>query len=309
MKVNFFIIGAAKSGSTSFYHYLNQHPEIYFSPIKETNYFAKEIQIDALSPNYKKSNVINLENYYKTEKLEELPLSIVQKKEDYEKLFHAVKDETILAEASVSYMHSPVAAAEIFKYNPDAKLMAILRNPIERAFSHYLMALRFGYTSLPFREAFDADRKAANKGWGISELFYELGLYHQQLSRFYQLFPKENIQIYLFDDLHKDKNALFQSAFEFLDLAPNAINTEKIHNPGEVPKNPRLNKLIYRSGAAKLAKSILPKALKSGIKSKMLTKEKPKMSDADRNYLSELYRDEILATQTLIQRDLSHWLA
>jgi hypothetical protein len=308
MKVNFFIIGAAKSGSTSLYHYLNQHPEIYFSPIKETNYFSKEIEIHALSANYKKNNQINLENYFKTEKLEDLPLAIVQKESDYDKLFQAVKHEKILTEASVSYMYSPVAANEIFKYNPNAKLMAILRNPIERAFSHYLMALRFGYTSLPFREAFDADRNAKNKGWGVSELFYELGLYHQQLSRFYELFPKENIQIYLFEDFHQDKNALFQSAFEYLNLNPIEINTEKVHNPGEVPKNAGLNKVIYRSGIAKLAKNILPKSLKSGIKSQMLSKKKPKISDADRNYLLELYRDEILATQTLIKRDLSHWL-
>ncbi|MEA1874071.1 MAG: sulfotransferase [Bacteroidota bacterium] len=308
MKVNCFIIGAAKSGSTSLYHYLNQHPEVYFSPIKETNYFSKEINIDDLSANYKKNNPINLDKYFSADTLEELPLAIVQKKAHYEKLFQAASDEKIRAEASVSYMYSPVAANEIFKYNPEAKLIAILRNPIERAFSHYLMALRFGYTSLPFRDAFDADRNAKNKGWGVSELFYELGLYHQQLSRFYELFPKENIQIHLFEDFHQDKNTLFQSIFEFLALNPIEINTETVHNPSEVPKNPGFNKVIYRSGIAKVAKHIFPKSIKSGLKSQMLSKDKPKINDADRNYLLELYRDEILASQKLINRDLSEWL-
>jgi hypothetical protein len=308
MKVNCFIIGAAKSGSTSLYHYLNQHPEIYFSPIKETNYFSKEINIDDLSANYKKNNPIHLDKYFSADTLKELPLAIVQKKAHYEQLFQAASDEKIRAEASVSYMYSPVAADEIFKYNPDAKLIAILRNPIERAFSHYLMALRFGYTSLPFREAFDADKNADKTGWGVSELFYELGLYHQQLSRFYELFPKENIQVHLFEDFHQDKNALFQSIFEFLGLNPIEINTETVHNPGEVPKNPGINKMIYRSGIAKVAKHILPKSMKSGIKSQMLSKNKPKISDADRTYLLELYRDEIMASQKLINRDLSHWL-
>lgn len=308
MKVNFFIIGAAKSGSTSLYHYLNQHPDIYFSPIKETNYFSKEIKLDDLSANYKKNNPIHLDQYFTAEKLEELPLAIVQKEAHYNKLFQAASDEKILAEASVSYMHSPVAAKEIYNYNPDAKLMAILRNPVERAFSHYLMALRFGYTSLPFREAFETDKYALQKGWGVSELFYELGLYHDQLSRFYERFPKENIQVHLFEDLHKDKNALFQSAFEFLDIPAMEIDTEKVHNPGEVPKHPGLNKFIYRSGIAKLAKGILPKSMKSGIKSRMLSKDKPQISDKDRQFLLDLYQEDILATQKLINRDLSHWL-
>jgi hypothetical protein len=308
MKVNLFIIGAAKSGSTSLYQYLNQHPDIYFSPIKETNYFAKEININDLSPNYKKNNLIDLKAYFSQDEMKDIPLAIIQSKSDYEKLFHQASNEKILAEASVSYMYSETAADAILEYNPTAKFIAILRNPIERAFSHYLMALRFGYTSLPFKQAFESDMNAAQKGWGVSELFYELGLYSSQLHKYYERFPKSNIRIFLFEDLIHDKQNLFQSVFEFLEIKNMDIDTNTIHNPGEVPRYPVLNKLIYRAGFAKTAGKILPDSIKNIFKQNMLLDDKPVLSAEDRKYLKDLYEPEILKTQALIQRDLSHWL-
>ncbi|MFW5804979.1 MAG: sulfotransferase family protein [Bacteroidales bacterium] len=308
MKTNLFIIGAAKSGTTSLYRYLDQHDEIYFSPVKETNFFSKEIDINKLSTHYKRSNFLDTDSYFAQDTLKELPLSIIQKQSQYKRLFKEAGDAKYHAEASVSYMYSPVAAKEIQKYNPNAKFIAILRNPAERAFSHYLMALRFGYTSLPFRQAFDKDMDAPRKGWGINELFYELGLYYSQLKKFHDLFPAENIRVYLFEDLQDNPQKVCHSIFDFLDTRHQHIDTEQTYNQGHLPKNPRLNKLLYRSGFRKVISTMLPDKLVSKVKAGMLKKHKPTLTSEDKKYLTGLYENEIKETAFLINRDLSQWI-
>lgn len=308
MKANLFIIGAAKSGSTSLAHYLGQHPDIHLSPIKEPNHFSREIKLEKLSPHYKKHNFLDTDSYFSKDKLEEIQLSIVQNPDQYARLFETGKNAKYRAEASVSYMYSPVAGREIYNYNPNARIIAILRHPAERAFSHYLMALRYGYTSLPFREAFEKDKQTEPKGWGITELFYELGLYHQQLQRYYDLFPAKNICVLLFEDLARHPDAVIRKCFDFLDIPYHPVNSSGIQNAGEVPKNPGLNKILYRSGLTKAASALLPKKIVSRAKSGLLKKEKPVLSDADKNYLKHLYAGEIKRTAELTGVDLNHWL-
>jgi len=141
---NFFIVGAAKAGTTSLYNYLKQHPDIYMSPIKEPNYFAKDIDINLFRKDYKKTALIDTQKYFSKPKLEELHLAFITELEDYIKLFQKVSNEKVIGETSVSYLYSKVAAKEIKKLVPDAKIVIILRDPIERAYSHYLMNLKEG---------------------------------------------------------------------------------------------------------------------------------------------------------------------
>jgi hypothetical protein len=308
MKCNLFIIGAAKSGSTSLAHYLGQHPDIFFSPVKETNHFSLEIDKSILSKHYLKHNHTDEDSYFKNQFPQELQLSIIQKPQHYAKLFKAGQGKKYRAEASVSYMHSPVAAKAIYEYNPNAKIIAILRQPAERAFSHYLMALRFGYTSLAFREAFEKDKNKPTKGWGISELFYELGLYHKQLLRYFELFPRENILVLRFEDLKSNPEKLLRTCFDFLNLNSTDIDTGQVYNPGEVPKNPGFNRLLYKTGLSKAASTVLPKSLIKKVKSRLLKSDKPTLTQEDKEYLNKLYAEEIEKTAKLTGLDLSHWL-
>ena len=124
---SFFIVGAPKAGTTSLYHYLEEHPEVYMSPIKETNFFSsKQMQEQEL--------------YYDA--------TPIQSKNQYLELFKDVSQEKQVGEASVSYLYYTGVAKKILEFNPKAKIVIMLRNPVERAFSHYLMDKRLGYLHL-----------------------------------------------------------------------------------------------------------------------------------------------------------------
>ena len=170
---NFFIVGVGKGGTTSLYKYLSFHQEIYMSPIKEPNYFAKDIYdfhdcLDIQSP---------LENF-----------------ESYIALFKNVKNEKAIGEASVSYLYSNIAPFEIRKLIPDAKIIIILRNPIERALSHFLMNLRDGL--IIDTEFCRAIQKRP--------LYLELGLYSKHIKKYYSIFSKEKILLLFYEDLKEN---------------------------------------------------------------------------------------------------------
>ena len=129
MKVDFFIVGAPKSGTTSLYHYLASHPDIFMSSKKEPNYFSK-------------SEIKQQELYYPIDELDSFS--------DYKILFSGSKEGQILGESSVSYLFYPEVASKLHEHNSSAKIIILLRNPIERAFSHYLMDFRLGLVNESF---------------------------------------------------------------------------------------------------------------------------------------------------------------
>jgi len=128
---NFFIVGAPRAGTTSLYFYLKQVPEVYLSPVKEPNYFSVKIIPD---------------DHY---------LLPIRNKKNYLKLFEKVKDEKAIGEASPSYLEDPETPYLISQDVSDARIIAILRDPVERAFSHYLMMVSQGFEKLSFRKALD----------------------------------------------------------------------------------------------------------------------------------------------------------
>ncbi|MEA3495995.1 MAG: sulfotransferase [Bacteroidota bacterium] len=308
-KANFFIIGAAKGGTTSLFKYLEQHPDIYFSPIKEPNYFSDDILVEKFSSTYKKNNFLDTDSYFSKNKLEEIHLSFVRKKLQYERLFKNVKRETAIGECSTSYLFSKNAATNIFTYNPNAKIIAILRNPIDRAYSHYLMALRFGYTKLPFREAVEKDLNSTKKAWGISELFVELGQYHLQLKRYFDVFPKRNIQILFFEDLKTDEEKTIKSIFDFLELKNLNIDTSESFNARKVPKFKFLNEFLTKSGIKKMIQNIFSdKSLTKLDKYYFSNNDIPKINKKDKEFLLDIFRDDIQRTSELLGRELGGWM-
>ncbi len=182
---NFLIIGAAKSGTTSLYVYLMQHPEIYMSPVKETHFFSFDSESKMTKgpgdPIHKAITDFN----------------------EYQALFDGVTDEKAIGEASTSYLYRPEAPGRIHKILPDAKLIAILRNPADRAFSAYMHVVRDEReTAKDFAEAlsYEENRKAA--GWEPIWHFTSVGHYYEHLKRYYDLFHPDQIKVYLHEDLN-----------------------------------------------------------------------------------------------------------
>ncbi|MCP4614778.1 MAG: sulfotransferase, partial [Planctomycetes bacterium] len=207
---NFLIIGAAKAGTTAIYAYMKQHPQIFMSPIKETNYFAYDGK--------------DAKTFLGRKAYNDFPIATIA---EYAELFKGATNQLVIGEASPLYLESPLAAGRIRELLPEVKLLAILRNPADRAFSDYVMALRLGRGTLAVEDAFEED-----------EHYVQVGFYYDKLKRYFDLFPREQIKVCLYDDLNQDTLLVVQDIFEYLGVEQTfEPDVASRHNVGGIPKN------------------------------------------------------------------------
>lgn len=280
---NFIIIGAGKCGTTSLHDYLNQHPQIYICPKKETFFFINEV----------------VRSKYK-------PWGAVTDIEDYRALFADAAEDSVIGEISTNYYAHPESAQLIYNLIPEVKIIAILRDPAERAFSSYQMHVIEGLENRDFARIIDKDIKYVKRGF-----------YCAQLRPFFNRFDRHQIKIFLYDDLCKDPTLFIQDLFRYIEIDPNFIpNMNKRGREGGLPKNKALHNIvtkknILRTFIASMLKLFMPLELRQKIRSNLVkdNRYKAKLSADSRNKLIEIYRSDILQLQDLIQRDLSGWLA
>lgn len=296
---NFLIIGAAKSGTSSLYWYLKEHPQIFMSPVKEPHFFS-------FTSESKKTKGPG----------DPIPVAITNF-EKYLQLFDKVDKEKAIGEASTSYLYRPEAAMRIFELIPNVKLIAILRNPAERAFSAYMHVVRDQReTAKNFKEAlsFEKDRIAAN--WDPIWHFTNVGFYFNQVSRYYQYFKPNQIKIFLYDELVINRQKLLIEIFNFLNVNPNflPVNLDIFNVSGQ-----QKNKLIYSvtetifqepNPFRWLSRQIIPENLRwkvtNWIRANNLKKQE--IPPEIRNELIDLYREDNIKLESLINKDLSQWL-
>jgi len=307
-KPDFFLVGAAKSGTTSLNAYLTAHPEIYMSPIKEPNYFSTDINPNNFRPAYKKTLPKNIDKTLKTHQAKEMQIAFVRDENAYAQLFANNKKMLTAGESSTSYLYSTIAAEKVKAYNPSAKIIMILRNPAERAYSHYTMAVQMGLATTDFRTAFTQDKNATRKGWGVSELYFELGNYAEQIKRYQKVFDQEQLLILLFDDLIGSPNLTHQKICNFLNVTIFAAPKTEAYNKGVAPKNPELHRILMQSGLKEKIKKVLPASVFNKIKQKQYKTEVESLKKDDRQYLINIYKDEILELQEILDRDLNNWI-
>jgi len=308
---NFLVVGAAKAGTTSIYQYLSQHPEVYLSPIKETNYFAKDIPLDKIRKDYYKGGELDVEAYVNTDLAEQIHIAFVSQWDHYRKLYKNVRGQKAIGEISNSYLHSSVAAREIHAVDPRMKIIMILRDPIKRAFSHYKMTLRVGLVKDSFYQEVQRDFAALEKGFRVSHLYVEMGLYAEQLKRYQQYFPPGQMRIYLFDDLKDNAAAVIDDMLRFLQVDPSYnVDTSFQANQASVPKNAGLVHFLRKTGLRTVAKRISPRFLGEAAK-KVFYKEKDDLvlTQRDKDFLRPLFEQDVRELEKMIQRDLSHWLS
>ncbi len=303
---NFLIIGAMKSGTTSLYHYLEQHPQVYMSPVKEPNFFAVEgekFYSDSLRGSGGLARFPGIRDI-----------------ETYRELFKQVSNETAIGEASPLYIYVPKAVERIKHYIPNAKLIAILRHPVDRAYSHFLHWLKLGLEPLDtdFLQLFQEEEKYIINDWSPQWHYKQRGLYYVQLKRYFDTFDRHQIRVYLYEDFFSD-NVIdnVQEVFRFLGVDETFVPDIKKHNVSRIPKKTAYFKFITKPNPMKsILKPFLPKKWRRRIqihlKKMYLKKEqhtiKPKLDPAVRRQLTEeYYKDDILKLQELIQRDISKW--
>jgi len=203
-KIDFFVIGAARCGTTSLYHYLKQHPDIYLPNIKELNHFSQVESLDREDYLAPKPGVL-----YHTK--------ILNDGAGYEKVFDGAHPHQKKGDIRPAYIGKTETAQRIFEHNPKAKIVVSLRNPIHRAFSHYLMNVSVGYeTNDTFALALKDEKKQI---WGGGNLYLEWSSYYIGLKTYIDTFGPENVLILIFEDWIKDKKGMLKRLFEFLEVS------------------------------------------------------------------------------------------
>lgn len=300
-KPNFLIVGGAKCGSTSLYHYLNQHPEVFMPVNKEPNYFVREYQLEmnSLCPSYN----IDMQR-------------MVFETVEYYNLFRDVKiNQQAIGEASVTYLFKPeYAIPKIQKELENPKIIIILRNPIKRAFSHYSYACELGFEHLSFEDAISIEKSRLEDHWSSTFAYISQGMFYNQVEAYLNSF--ENVHILLLDDFLKDRQFEIKKIYKFLEVSDDFINTfgEEFNSSG-IPRNKFVHKhLVHNTTLKKHIKRLLNRVLNDDVLRKINRKvrsinQRGKMvlSDSQTDLVRNIYSQEISRLSKLIGRDLTHW--
>ena len=295
-KPNFIIIGAMKAATTSLYTYLKQHPDIFMTKVKEPmffNNFNQEKDYKIIGSKSKKVNTL----------------------EGYFSLFDDVKNEKAIGEASPAYIYNEKAPSLISNILPKVKIIAILRHPTDRAYSNFLHTKRADRENITsFQLAINAEENRIKEGWSPLYHYIEKGYYSVQLKRYFDLFPKENIKVFLFEDIVKQPKESLKDVFQFLDVDDSFdVDSSKKANVSGTPKGVLgfiLKKMRYYNLMPKFAISdYLPNFIVKLI-FKSVYSESEKLNEGLRKEITDkYYKEEIKSLEKLIDRNLSSWLS
>jgi len=299
-KPNLFIVGAAKSGTTSLYRYLSANPQIYVSPVKEPKFFS--LKANKFPHNGPGDDAVDC--------------TIIKSMDEYLELFRDAVNQEYLCEASADYLYfHDVVAPSLKNFNPDAKIIILLRNPIDRAFSAYKHMVRDGRETLTFENAIKMEntRKALN--YEFIWYYIDVGFYYEQVKTYISYF-KDNVKIILYDELCNDTLGVLNNIGKFLnidmDIKPDSLH---IYNASRIPKSKKIEDFLY-SYSHPIKKILRPfvltlfgKDLTERIVNFLKYKNTLNMNRATRDFLINIYKNDILKLEELIKIDLSGWIS
>jgi hypothetical protein len=292
---NFFVIGAMKAGTTSLYRYLRQHPAIFMSPVKEPAFFSRETIAEWREDAGAHPVAGDLDRY--------------------QSLFAGGEDAAARGEATPYYLCDPRAPGEIARHVPDARLIAILRQPVDRAYSAYLMKRRFGSEPLEFEDALAEEPRRIEQGRGYGWHYAGLGRYGEQLERYYRGFHPSQIKIVLYDEVCRDPATVMREVFGFLGVdAAFVPDVATRHNAAYVAKYPSLHQwFVRRSPVRERAKRFLPAVARpvwNRVSRAVRARSSvvpPPLAPAVRARLTREAEAQIQAVEDVIGRNLSAW--
>ena len=296
---NFLMIGAAKSGTSSLYAYLRQHPDVFLSEVRECDFFTLEGQ----RPSYAgPGDQIAYRRYITT-------------LDRYQRLFTRTGGRRAVGESSDLYLDGAGSAGRIRRYLPSAKLIVIFRNPVDRAYSQYKHLVRDGREPLAtFEEALAADDERAAKGWHPIWHLKARGFYAAQLAAYLELFPREQLSIHLYDDFVADPPAVLRALFEFLGVDPTFEPDMSLrYNVSGTPKSRMLHAFLAQPLAVKdFFKPLLPAPLRHRVRARLMNRnivpDRTAVRPETRRALIDRYASDVRKLEGLIDRDLSAWL-
>ena len=298
---NFFVIGAAKSGTTALWHAICQHPDIHLSPVKEPMFFLSEGRIPEQS----------------AEGWGFLRRVGIWRSGDYVRLFASSSGRRAIGEASTAYLPNPESAARIHARLPDSRIIAVLRQPADRAYSAYHFLRQKQVEPCPnFEDAMADQGRRRAEGWAPHFLYEWYGYYHAHLQPWFGLFPKEQIRVFLYDDWRQEPQQMLSELFRFLGVDEDFEPILEARNVTSLPRYPWFYRLVTELGQYDSPGPERWRAGRAWARDVIMTADTrfnrvapPRMDPAQRAELTRIYRDDILKLGLLLDRDLSHWLA
>ncbi|MFB0534671.1 MAG: sulfotransferase domain-containing protein [Anaerolineae bacterium] len=297
MLPNFLIIGAQKSATTFVHHCLSEHPSV-FMPLEEIPFFE--------DPDYSQSNL-----------------------ESLEKLFEGASRQKTVGIKRPNYLHKPECPERIYKHVPSARLIAILRDPLERAISAYYHYARMGFA--PIRHVNEGLLEILNNGpakqYPRSAEIIEFGFYHKHLSRYLNYFDNKQMLIMLYDDIMKDSLDSLKKVFKFLEIdeeyVPQSLNSRPQSGVYSIPRlrlRTLRNPIVYTYSSDQmrlfpkeeigLLGSTIAKVINridSRVLSRVFSNARPSLSRDLTEALSAIYKEDTSKLEELLGLSLAHW--
>lgn len=285
MLPNFLVVGAARAGTTSLYYYLKQHPDVFMSPKKEIDFFD-------IDKNFERGL------------------------DWYEKHFEGYAGQKAVGEASPLYMYLEKVPERIAKVIPNVKLIFILRNPVDRAYSHYWYELMLLQEHLTFERALSCESRRIKSSLRAKRRFsyQDRGFYYKQIMLHMKYFSKSQMLFLLADDLQKHPVEVMKQVFDFLGVDSSfarALGIYRKRNIAKVPRSWKLHTVMKVAGSN--IKPLIPKTIRARVRWKKLLRVNlrrgryPPMRPETRQHLIEVFREENEKLSKFLGRDLSAW--
>jgi hypothetical protein len=295
---NFLIVGAAKCGTSSLHKYLEQHPEIFMSKVKEPRFLSSQVtQFPLKGPGDHK-----VEAWY------------VKKLEDYVRLFEGSDNYTAVGEASADTLYFHEGTIPVIKeFLGDPRIIIMLRNPVRRAFSSYQHLVRDMREHLSFEDGLREEPNRIKNNWELIYHYTAVSRYYDSVKAFIDNFT--NVKVVLNEDLEKRPQKVLREIFQFLGVDPNCdINTEIRYNVSGKPKSQWLHQFFFEGNMARrlaqpIVRTLFSQETRIRIAQKIQEKNLTRLtiSPDTKDRLHQLFETDIRKLEGLLDRDLSIW--
>lgn len=293
---NFIVVGAARAGTNYLDRFLDQHPDIFLPTRRGAHFFS--------TPDFP--------FMFKGPGDDGMNTEIVRTWDRYEMLFEDVTTERAVGESSIFYLYYPGTAKRIYQTRHTMKIIIMLRNPVDRAFSAYTYLRRENRETLSFEDGLREEVRRKSEDYEPLWFYLELGLYYEQVKRFTDVFNKSQLKFIFYEDFFNDVQGTMENVFKFLGLYPDVpMDTSLLLNEKGIPKSRKAFDFFAKPHLVKeIIKPFVPKNTRKrlGHKAKSLFLEEMNMSAFTRRELKRYYRPDIYKLQDLINVDLAGWL-
>jgi hypothetical protein len=304
MKPNLFIVGQPKTGTTALHQFLGQHPEIYMSSIKEPHFFCADFHLES-------DRAYGKQRFYD-----------FRSESAYLQLFSKAKNVKVAGESSTNYLYSQVAAEKIYNFNPDAKIIIVLREPAKFLYSLHSHYVKFTeenepdfLTALALETKRKQEEALSDRVTSPSYLYYSQRVqYYQQVKRYCDRFKPEQIKVIIFEEFKSANEGIFREVLEFLGVNLNFTPEYSAINVNKEVKFKAINNLINNPLAKSISKNLLSQEFNDFVRDNVVEKllwhqaPKAKIPEEIKLQLMQQYQPEVAKISELLQLDLlSKW--